>query len=217
MKQFSVNDPEITYNFFDQDHWELNFRPMRCSEHKSGAGLNVNGTPNDTGGVNIAVVLDVCCETFFNQIIEKEKQIIEGRKNREALSNFHEQRAANSEISETILVDGEEILEVEIKDLWHSSADGYYLELTGNRTKPVPSDEAQRIRDFLEHRNDVLGIHKKLNINGQNVYDNEILEVIYKGETPFVKLTDNRLIEIKPVEVYAIQYFVDRNKKLKGE
>lgn len=82
---------------------------------------------------------------------------------------------------------------------------------------PVPPDEVERVRDFLEHRNDVLGFRKKLNVSRQAVYDNEIVDVIYEGKTPFVKLTDNRLIEIKPLEVDAIMYFVGRNKKLRGE
>jgi hypothetical protein len=133
------------------------------------------------------------------------------------LLNWHEQRARNSEISEMIVVGGQEVLEVEIVDLWYNSKEGNYLQLTGNRTIPVPPDEVQRVRDFLEHRNDVLGIHRKLKVGGQDVYDNEIVEVIHKDEIPFVRLSDNRLIEIKPVEVDAMEYFVTRNKRLRGE
>lgn len=217
MKQILIVDPEIKYGFINPTHWDLNFKSMRCSEHNSGAGLKIKGTQNEQGNMDIEVILDVCCENFFNQIIEKQKQIITAQKNMKALSNFHEQRAENSEISEMIVVGGKEILEVEIIDLRYSSKEGDYLQLTGNRTLPVIPSEFERVRDFLEYRNDVLGIRRKLNVSGQPVFENEILDVIYDYETPFVKLTDNRLIEVKSVEVDAIMYFVNRNKKLRGE
>ncbi len=216
MKQIAITDDELKFAFLSPDDWSLNFKPMRCPEHGRGAGKTVKGAINETGNWDMEIILEVCCDNFFDSIIERQKQTIEGLKNIEKLSTWHEQRAANSEISETILVGGEEGLEVEIKDLWHSSKDGDYLELTGNRQVPVPPDEVQRVRDFLEHRNDVLGIYRKLNFNGQEVYDNEILDLVYEKETPFIKLTDGRLIEIKPIEVDATNYFVNRNKKLRG-
>jgi hypothetical protein len=114
------------------------------------------------------------------------------------------------------LVAGVEIAEVEIKDLWYSS-DGAYLELTGNVKIPVPPNEVERIRDFLEHRNDVLGIRRKLNFNGQEVFDDEILDLVYENEKSFIKLTDGRLIEIEEIQTGAVEYFVSRNKKLRGE
>lgn len=137
--------------------------------------------------------------------------------NYKKLINWHENRAKNNEISETILVGGIEVLEVEIIDLWYSSSEGDYLQLTENRTILVPPNEVERVRDFLEHRNDVIGIRRKLNISGNAVYENEIIDVVYEGKTPFVKLTNNRLIEIKTIEVDAMMYFVGRNKKLRGE
>ncbi len=123
----------------------------------------------------------------------------------------------NSEINEMLIVGGTEIPEAEIVDLWHSSKEGDYIQLTGNRTLSVSPDEVERVRDFLEHRNYLLGNRRTLNVNGKSMYDDEIAEVVYQGKTPFVKKTDGRLIEIKPVEVYAIEYFVNRNRKLRGE
>lgn len=217
MKQIPVTDAELKHSFIDSNNWNLNLLTMRCAEHDSGVGRTIKGAVNDAGNKDIEVLLEVCCDKFFYSIIERQKQIIESMGNMKELSDFHEQRAANSEISETILVGGEEVLEVDIKDLWHSSDEGDYLELTGNRQLPVPPEEVQRVRDFLEHRNDVLGIHRKLNISGQDVFDNEISELLYRTEIPFVKLTDGRLIEIKTIEVDAIEHLVNRNKKLRGE
>lgn len=206
--RFKINDVQVRNDFMNDVIWYFNFESMRCSAHNQSASWTLEEN-------NFFV--DVCCEPFLKTILEKERDLIAVRNGTDAISQFHEHRAKNSSSGETILVGGVEVPEVEIKDLWYSSKDGDYLELTGNRTMPVPKNEVQKVRDFLERRNYNLGIRRQLHIGGQEVFDDEILEVVYQDKTPFVKLTDGRLIELKPVEVDVVEHFVTRNKKLRGE
>jgi hypothetical protein len=216
MKQIPVTDPFMKFDFNDPRHWALTFKHLRCPEHNAGAGFIDGGTYHEPGGIFVKVFLEVCCDDFFNTIIETEKHYLSSKQNVQKLNDWYEQRAENNQSSETIIVDGQEIRDVEIVDLWGgSNGNGGYLELTGKRKIPIPFDEVKRVRAFFYHEQDFTRDNRKVNISGQTIFANEVAEVIYQDETPFVRLTDNRLIEIKPIEVFGIDSVVKRNKKHK--
>jgi hypothetical protein len=224
MKQFPVTDPQMKWDFQMPRHWALTFKDLRCPEHDAGPGFIDGGTYQEPrggfqwergGGILVKVILEVCCDDFFNSIIEIEKQYLRAKQNVQRLNEWYEQRAANSQSSEIIVVGGIEVRDVDIVDLWGgSNGNGGFLILTGKRKVPIPLDEVKRVWAFFSHANDP-AVDSRRNISGQTIYEKEIEEVIYEGETPFVRLTDDRLIEIKPIEVYHINNVVNRNKRLK--
>jgi hypothetical protein len=226
MKQIPITDPQMKWYFGHRRHWALTFKNLRCPEHNVGPGFIHGGTYQEPrggfawergGSILVKVILEVCCDNFFNTIIEIEKQHLSAKQNVQRLDEWYEQRAANSENSEIIVVGGIEVRDVDIVDLWSGSkGNGGYLILTGKRKVPIPLDEVRRVKDFYYYGNDS-AIQSRRNISGQTIYENEIAEVVYEGETPFVRLTDNRLIEIKPIEVYHIDIIVRHNKRLKEE
>lgn len=213
--KLEVTDPELFSLFINPNTWRPNYRGMSCDTHGENPRFTVRGENPDSGEQTFNVSIDACCVEFFNEILNKARLHIECQKQRKELVQFFKDRAENTEIVETLLVNGEEILETEITDLWNDSATGNYLETTGGWKVYVPANEVQRVRDFLEHRNDVIGIRRKLTIGGQVLYDDEVLELVENDTV--LKLKDGRLINFNPLEVDALRYLVIRNKKLRGE
>jgi hypothetical protein len=129
---------------------------------------------------------------------------------------WHSKRAADTEPRSSVSVGGVDIPETEIVDLWHSSNEGDYLHLIGDRKFRVPKEEVDRVRDFLEERNFSIGLHRNLKIGGRRVLDKDVFDVVEKDGKPFVVLSDGNVIEAKPPEIYALRWVVERNNKIRN-
>ena len=199
----TINENE-KFSYLDPKDWQLNFKWMKCPTHNQGAGLWIYGMPNE-----VNVELDVCCEEFFDEIAEKKCHFQQFKENIKSL----DERAANSEISETIIVGGEEIPEVEIISLAWSSAGGNILWLTGNREIKVPDEDLGRIKEYLEQRDKIRGVVRIYKINGERIKETEIIDIIYENEMPYLKLIDGRMLPIKPPEIYALEHIIAELKK----
>lgn len=199
--------------FIDPEEWELNFRWMKCTEHNQGAGKRISYTMHEFN-----VELDVCCRNFFNEILEKKIKLKSFRDDLQKL----DERAAASEISETLLIGGVEVPEVEIISLASSISQEHpdgkdILWLTGNRNMDVPPEDLEKVKQYLEQRDKIRGVVRRYKISGVSVPEDEILDIIYKGKEPFLKLTGDRMFPINGPEIYAWKHIVGELKKSRSQ